>query len=233
VYLWESAAGRLIRTLPGNTSLAFSPAGDQLACGSGDGNEVRIWDVATGKEWFALRGHTGTVRGLGWSRDGRRILTASVDKTVAIWNAREGRKLLTYAEHIGTVSDAAFSPDGRRVASASEDETVRIWDAESGRTLHVLREHNNGVTSVAWSPDGKRLVSCCPNGLNRIIFWDPVTGEPVLSFDDTSGFPQGVVFSPDGRRLLSGSFGDSLRGDQILIRTIRETPQERRHRWGQ
>ena len=39
-------------------SVAFSPDGQRLASASSD-QTVKIWDSATGKELFALKGHAG------------------------------------------------------------------------------------------------------------------------------------------------------------------------------
>ena len=42
------------------SSVAFSPDGQRLASASLT-TTVRIWDSATGKELFALKGHAGVV----------------------------------------------------------------------------------------------------------------------------------------------------------------------------
>jgi hypothetical protein len=62
------------------------------------------------------------------SRDGRKIATASSDKTARIWNARTGEQLLVL-RHPDQVEAVAFSPDGERLVTASDDSLARIWDA--------------------------------------------------------------------------------------------------------
>jgi WD40 repeat protein len=70
-----------------------------------------------------------------FSPDGRRLASASEDKTVRVWDAATGQQVLALRGHTGAVSCVAFSPDGRRLASASEDKTVRVWDAASGQEV--------------------------------------------------------------------------------------------------
>jgi WD40 repeat protein len=75
------------------------------------------------------RGHSGNVYADVWSPDGKRVASASIDKTVQLWDALTGSNAITYSDHTDIVSTVSWSPDGKRIASASEDSTVRVWDS--------------------------------------------------------------------------------------------------------
>jgi WD40 repeat protein len=64
-----------------------------------------------------------------FSRDGKRIVTASADKTARVWDAQTGKQLGEPMKHEAAVRSAKFSPDGKRIVTASEDKTARVWDA--------------------------------------------------------------------------------------------------------
>ena len=63
-----------------------------------------------------------------FSPDGRRIVTASGDKTARIWDAASGQEIRALRGHENSMLSAAFSPDGTRIVTALVDQTARIWD---------------------------------------------------------------------------------------------------------
>src|ERR1700722_5680220 len=65
-------------------------------------------------------------------RAGRRVVTASDDKTARVWDAETGKPVGAPLQHQQTVNIAAFSPDGRRVVTASVDNTPGVWGADTG-----------------------------------------------------------------------------------------------------
>jgi WD40 repeat protein len=87
-----------------------------------------VWDSATGKELLTLKGHTGPVMSVAFSRDGGRIVTGSWDATVRVWDAETGKSLLTLKDptSMNGAGTVAFSPDGRRILAGSGD-ADRVW----------------------------------------------------------------------------------------------------------
>lgn len=115
--------------------------------------------VPMGKLITPYRKHSAPVLSIAWSPDGKKIASASSDKTVHIWNASSKNPSLIYRSHNKPVSAVAWSPDGARIASGSWDTSVQIWHAQSGRKLFTYRGFSREVSAVAWSPDGKYITS--------------------------------------------------------------------------
>jgi WD40 repeat protein len=67
------------------------------------------------------------VFGVALSRDGRRLLSGSRDKTVRLWDTATGRQLYRFDRHTDAVESVALSRDGRFGLSGGDDGTVRLW----------------------------------------------------------------------------------------------------------
>jgi WD40 repeat protein len=208
-------------TLDGRTTflecVAFSPDGKRLAAGGGRvpqpirPGELRLWDAATGKELFPLRGHAREVLSVAFSKDGR-LASGSADQTAKVWDAATGTELLTLRGHTGSVTSVCFSPDGQRLASASRDGTVKVWDVQKGSTQMAARltlpGHAGVIFSLAFSPDSQQVASA---GVDQTVrLWDLATGGALLLRGHT-GSVNGVAFSPGGKRLASVSHDRTLK----------------------
>src|SRR5208282_5306230 len=58
-------------------------------------------------------GHSGTVRSVAFSPDGKTALSGSGDHTARLWDLATGREIRKFEGHSGEVSSVAFSPDGK------------------------------------------------------------------------------------------------------------------------
>jgi WD repeat-containing protein 61 len=143
-------------------SVAYSPDGRRIACGSMDGG-VALFDVASGRPLCSLPGHHRPVRSVAFSADSTKVLTACDDMHSHVYDAANGALVAALGGHASWVTAVAPHPGGVFAATASSDSTVKLWDLRSAGAasgpLQTAREHSDQVWGVAWSGDGTKLAS--------------------------------------------------------------------------
>lgn len=145
-----------------------------------------------------LEGLSSSANSIDFTRDGRRALFASADRTVRLWDVEANREVRRFVGHTASVWSVAFSPDGKRALSGSADRTVRLWDVETGQEVHRLGNHTELVTCVTFSPDGRRALS---GSYDRTVeLHDLEKGQTLATFRDLARYVNAVAFAPDGRR---------------------------------
>ncbi len=223
VRVWSLDRGKELYSLGGHTSrvtrLTFSRDGSRLASSSagweaddvrlGNRSEIKLWDLETGREISTLRGHRSEITALAFADDGKRLASASWDKTVILWEADNGKELFTIRGIDGEVYDTTFSSDGNLLATSSRDGSVMVWDVTDALESRTLRGHASTVFCVNISPDGTRIASSSEDQTVRI--WNAKTRreESVLRGHDS--YVRGVAFSPDGRQVASAGWDGTVK----------------------
>jgi hypothetical protein len=146
--------------------------------------------------------HTARVLCATFNPDGKRVVTASFDKTARIWDA-EGKASVTLP-HRDLVNSAAFSADGKRVVTACWDGTAQVWNAETGQPDGPPLRHKGPVTSAAFSADG-RVVTASYDKTAQV--WD-AAGRPLMTLPHKSPV-NSAAFSLDGHRLVTASWDNT------------------------
>jgi WD40 repeat protein len=113
--------------------MIFSADGQMLITNGGEeGDEIRFWDVATGKLLRRLTWHTWVVLVLGLSSKGDRLVSGSADRTIKLWRMEDGSLIGSLFGYTGGVTSVAFSPDDKFVISGGED-GIAVWDVDALR----------------------------------------------------------------------------------------------------
>ena len=215
IRLWDAIAGDSLRTIqspePGSifayVALCASPDDDKIAAGDYNG-VIREFSVADGSLLRKLEGHSGYVRGLHYSADGRRLLSCADDGSARVWAADSLESVAVLQGHRGGVLAAAWSPDGTRVATAGRDETVRLWDLAKAQQLRKLEGHRSWVCGVGFA-DATTLVSAGAD--ERIIRWDLNSGE-ILSEMNQGARVNSLVVTADGTRAYAAGADNVIAG---------------------
>jgi WD40 repeat protein len=111
--------GRLLRSADtGNRylsgALAVSPSGKLAAVTVN--SDVGLFDLATMERRATLRGHTGDVASLAFTRDERHLVSGSNDGTVRVWNLENGASfsLLSRGDEWAIYTDDGYFDASRR-----------------------------------------------------------------------------------------------------------------------
>jgi WD40 repeat protein len=238
-HVYDATTGELVVTYTEHDNIvlatAISPDSRWAATGGGDAQEIRIWDLKSGKPRLRDDGKPLILKGAGepawaaaFSKDGRRIAWGSTWKA----HTTQAKNPLEHALALPIGDQALGRPEPLKPEDASHfrraemkhgklslmhrrggahnfDAFLDISDADGVRAS-IKRGSTDGYQhrSYTFSPDGMLVVSAGDNGF--LTEYD-TGGNELGKFVGHTGDVWAATPSPDGRYLVSGSADQTVR----------------------
>lgn len=180
VSIWNFKNSDRLHTFGGHageiSSLAFSSDSRLLA--SGDANQVRIWEVQSGKLSKQIPIPEGPVNQLAFDTKGT-FLLAGGQKSLYIIHLTENSPPQSIPESVRSwqlVPSTQSTLSERLVITSSSYKKIRLWEMPSGKQIALLDR----------LADGQNLCANLQGGLiiatdrNKLLRWELPAGKPLL-----------------------------------------------------
>jgi WD40 repeat protein len=163
-----------------------------------------------------LKHSTSPIHSMAFSKDGKYLLSGTVNHAIDLWDLVSGEHIKNLAGHQNGRIVVAYSSDGRHAFSGSKttaingEAVLKYWEVPSGRYVHDFKNHSGGITAIAVNPmqdiiatagwqKGPKLDG------NAIRIWDVPRKSQRKVLEGHSDLVESVVFSQNGSLLASGS----------------------------
>jgi WD40 repeat protein len=181
---------------------ALSPDGKILAAGGGDKGELKLWDVAAGKEIVSLAGYTNSLYALAFSADGKRLASGG-QGGVQVWDVHAHKEVASFKDRGLSANLVAFNRDGTRLAAVGGRQ-VTLREVASGKDLASFQHHVSVFAGpgLAFSSD---LATLAARNYQEVDLWDTATGKEKTTLSEHRGEVGCMAWSADDKTLIASS----------------------------
>uniref|UniRef100_A0A8B9TE43 Protein transport protein Sec31A n=1 Tax=Anas platyrhynchos TaxID=8839 RepID=A0A8B9TE43_ANAPL len=199
-------------------ALDFNPFQSNLLASGANDSEIFIWDLNN----FSVPMTPGAksqphedISVVSWNRQVQHILSSAHPSGKAVvWDLRKNEPIIKVSDHSNRMhcSGMAWHPEvATQLVLSSEDDrlpVIQIWDLRFATSpLSQLEGHARGVLSVSWcQADPELLLSSAKD--NRILCWNPSTGEMVYELPIQSQWCFDVQWCPRNPSIFSAATFD-------------------------
>lgn len=180
---------------------SFSADGELVAVGNG--NDLAVFETASGKVRQIFKGHEQPIEHCALSPDGKWLASSSRDNSIRLWAVEKGEEAENWFRVQGPV---AFSPDSRTLAFGQSPQ-LRLYDLEK-KTVHEVNVGSQ-ASNLIYHPKGKWVLVTL------------VKGAAVLySTEHKKLLPEMAVLKGFGGDRVQGAFDE--RGDRFAVASSAE-----------
>jgi WD40 repeat protein len=234
VKIWNAATGEEVLTYRGHMdepvdglnvlrvpNVVYSPDGKTVA--SSGGKVVHLWDAETGQR-IALfdKTHTASVRALGFTPDGKTLVTGGDDRKVVVWDVASAKVRFSYPDQSGRIEALSVATKGRFISTVNGTGQLTVYplapDMKEPKPSVMgltLPNNNEAALGIAFIGETANVVTATGDGLTRLLTGPETTtgglGNTIRAFTGHSGKVLALSVSADGTKFVTGGADRTLR----------------------
>jgi WD40 repeat protein len=187
--------------------LAISPKADWLACGRANSN-IKMVPVDGSDQSYELSGHSGGIRSLVFSYDGKFLYSAALDGRVLKWDltARTSIDMETDKMQITSID---LSTNNRYFAGISDQGKALVWNPEMASGKFRIESSGKRIESIKFSPGKERIAVGYDDGM--VELWDLASRLKVSEFQAHNSEVNIIRFNPGSGQMATASNDGSLK----------------------
>jgi WD40 repeat protein len=206
----------------GVTDLAFHPKENVIA--SASGNQVHLWDPATGKVMGKAVVNLGKtdkpIKSLAYSPDGKLLAVGADDGILRVVESDTGKAVYTSPSRNARIEKVAYSPNGKLIAVGDSNSQVAVYAPESKNPIAMSAPGVDlgEVMGVAFSSDSGAVFTCGRDGKARLTAGPnptgasaPNTATKLRDYIGHAGPVTGLAATADGKFIVTSGDDKTVR----------------------
>ena len=171
--------------------MALSPGSDWLACG-GLNNAIRMIPTDGSEQLYELKGHSGKIKSLIFSYDGKFLYSAALDGKVLKWDltARTSTDLATDMMQITSID---LSLNNRYLAGINDQGSGLVWNPEQSTEKFRIESPGKKIRNIRFKPDEDQIAVGYDDGM--VELWDIFRREKISEFRAHKGEINDIRFN--------------------------------------
>ncbi|KAI8850974.1 WD40-repeat-containing domain protein [Chytridium lagenaria] len=172
----------LVHTWTGHTkginAIKFFPKSAHLLLSASMDTKIKIWDVYHDRRCLrTYMGHSKAVKGIDFTNDGTKFLSASYDKWIKYWDTETGKCISSFTTRRVPYC-IKFNPAGEnhQFLVGCQDKKIYQFDTRSGDIVQEYDQHLGAVNTITFIDENRRFVSTSDDKTIRV--WE--YGIPVV-----------------------------------------------------
>lgn len=186
------------------TFIKYSPDGRYIASGSAKENQIKVWDVQSGKLIGKLFGHEKSINDVAFHPDGSTLVSADEGEVIYVWDLNTWSKKDSIDYHF-TVEVLSFTESGDYLVGGTRSKEIVAWKSNGFKESPLrLGKLSGAINDI--DVDGENVAACAKMG--DVYVWNVPSEKLLKKYKPTK--KEVTALDITGDYIVTGDYGGEI-----------------------